>query len=104
MAIAPLSASALDSPTDAEGALGLADPFAGSVGALAGLDGGAAEAGDPGAMSANAIDQIFALGGVDLGGIKAALGAVTGDPMAIAAGLEPGIAELAKGQDLFAGS
>lgn len=54
-----------------------------------------------GSIGAAAVDQIFALGGVGLSGIKMALGAVTGDPMAVQASLAPGIQTLAKGEDLF---
>ena len=56
---------------------------------------------DPESMAVDVIGKLLGLNETDLGIAKAALGAVTGDPMAIAAGVEDTVKGLASGQSPF---
>jgi hypothetical protein len=66
------------------------------------LGGALGSGGDPEAMVVDLVGKLLGLNDTDLGIAKAALGAFTGDPMAIAAGVEETISGLASGQSPFA--
>lgn len=90
-----------DSAGGAGGILG--DVLGGGGGALGSLLGGAGDI-DPESMIVDAVGKMLGLNSTDLGIAKAALGAVTGDPLAIASGVAEGIGGLASGQSPFGAS
>lgn len=102
-ALVNLAESALEGGADAAEAGGVLGSLGGlgSVGGLGSLLGGASSL-DPECLAVDLAGKLLGLNETDLGIIKVALGAATGDPLAIAGGLAEGIGGLAKGESPFA--